>query len=146
MTVTEHLHRWDLPLTKGVTTSTRDWKVASAEHQPPPHRSILKDYQGIGKYFLCIYIHLYKPGAWTASAPHSCLKPVLTWALFNYFCWSFCSLKLLDPDTSPVFLARAAVPAAEGTGPAGSGNNQNCHFKNNFQFIPFSVQLRWELN
>ena len=146
MTIVELLHGCDLPLTQCVTSSTRDWKVASAEHQPPPHGSILKDYQGIGKYFVCIYIHPCKPWAWTASAPHSCLKPVLMCALFNYFCWSLSSLKLLDPDISPIFLARAAVPAAEGTDPAGSGNNQNCHFKNNFQFIPFSVQLRWELN
>lgn len=146
MTVVELLHVWDLPLTQRVTTSTRDWKVASAEHQPPPHRPILKDYQGIGKYFMYLYIHPCKPWAWTASAPHSCLKPVLMCALFNYSCWSLCSLKLLDPGTSPVFLARAAVPAAEGSGPAGSGNNQDCHFKNNFQFILFSVQLRWELN
>lgn len=135
----ELLHGWDLPLTQRVTTSAWDWEVASAEHPPPPHQHILKDC--LGKYFMRTYTHPCKP--W---APHSCLKPVLMRALFNYFCWSLCSLKLLNPDTSPGSLARAAVPAAEGTGPAGSRNNQNCNFKNNFQFIPFSVQLRWELN
>lgn len=67
-------------------------------------------------------------------------------APFNYSCCSLHPLKLLEMWLGRVFLARAAVPTAEGISPAGNGNNQNCHFKNNSQFIPFSVQLKWELN
>lgn len=66
--------------------------------------------QGPSRHRQALYMYLHPPlqamGLET-SAPHSCPNPI-----FNYFCWSLCSLKLLDPDTSPVFLARAAVPAS----------------------------------
>lgn len=53
---------------------------------------------------------------------------------------------IITPGLGQVFLARAVAPAAEGTSPADDENNQNRHFKNNSQFIHFSVQLRWELS
>lgn len=106
-----------------------------------PAQAHPKDSTGQGEDLICSCI-LQAKGL-GSSAPHFYLKPAFLGALSSYFCCSSCSLKLFEPPALP---SRAAVHAAEGTGPAGSGNNPNCHLKNNFQFIPFSVQLRWELN